>query len=110
MAWLRYQYWLGLVLVLPTAVLMAAMWAWRRLGSGGRENERDTRRLRQGTSLEFTIPAPAVGYVIGRHGQRVRQLEESSGARIRFKDQRDSEDKVRRDEVGLETGGGWRGG
>ena len=95
MAWLRYRYWLGLVLVLPTAVLMAAIWAWRRLGRGAGEREGDTRRLRQGTSVEFTIPAQAVGYVIGRHGQRVRQLEESSGACIRFKDQRDSEDKVR---------------
>ena len=99
MAWLRYQYWLGIVLVLPTAVFMAAMWAWRRLGSGAGERDGDTRRLRQGTSVEFSIPAQAVGYVIGRHGQRVRQLEESSGARIRFKDQRDSEDKVRLEEV-----------
>ena len=36
----------------------------------------------------------AVGFVIGRHGVRVRQVEDQSGARIRFKDKHDSEDKV----------------
>lgn len=53
-----------------------------------------TLQLRQGTCVEFTIPSSAVGYVIGRQGQRVRELERNSGARIRFKDQQESEDKV----------------
>ena len=38
----------------------------------------------------------AVGFVIGRHGVRVRQVEDQSGARIRVKDKHDSEDKVGR--------------
>ena len=54
----------------------------------------ETRQLRQGTCVEFTIPSCAVGYVIGRQGQRVRDLERTSGARIRFKNQQESEDKV----------------
>lgn len=56
--------------------------------------EAGAKRVRQGVSVEFSIPAKAVGYVIGRHGLRVRQVEEQSGARVRFKDQQETEDKV----------------
>ena len=67
--------------------------------------EGPSRQLRQGTSEEFTIPAEAVGYVIGRQGQRVREMEKSSGARIRFKDQQDSEDKARGHRLVVKEGG-----
>ena len=87
---------LGIVLLVPAAVFLTLAWAWRRLLGGGRELEGSaTRQLRHAASAEFAIPAATVGYVIGRQGQRVKQLEQSSGARIRFKDQQDSEDKVR---------------
>ena len=85
-----------MVLLLPAAMVMSLVWVWCRL-RGGRHpalEGRGMRQLRQGTSEEFVIPAEAVGFVIGRRGQRVREIEKSSGARIRFKDQQDSEDKV----------------
>lgn len=101
MTWRGYHYVLGAFLLVPTAIVLTVMWAWRRLrgpeqgmiegGGGG-----GAVQLRQGSSKEFTIPAAAVGYVIGRHGQRVRDLERSSGARIRFKDQQNSEEKASR--------------
>ena len=40
------------------------------------------------------ISVQAVGFVIGRHGVRVRQVEDECGARIRFKDKQGSEEKV----------------
>lgn len=97
MAWRGYRYMLGVFLLVPAAILVTVAWAWRRVRRGGDRGmlEGGTRQLRQGTSEEFTIPSSAVGYVIGRQGQRVRELERSSGARIRFKDQQDSGDKVR---------------
>ena len=95
MGWRGYRYLLGMVLLVPTALILSVVWAWRRL-RGGQPALEDggTRQLRQGTSQELTIPSEAVGYVIGRQGQRVRELERTSGARIRFKDLQDSEDKV----------------
>ncbi|CAI8036910.1 Tudor and KH domain-containing protein, partial [Geodia barretti] len=96
MAWRGYQYMLGMVLLVPTAIVVTMLWAWRRIrGARGAMLEGGpARQLRQGTSEEFTIPAEAVGYVIGRQGQRVREMERTSGARIRFKDQQDNEDKI----------------
>ena len=100
MGWRGYHYVLGMVFLIPTAIVLTVMWAWRRIKGGGESGVMiegggaGTRQLRHGTSEEFTIPAAAVGYVIGRNGQRVRGLERTSGARIRFKDQQDSEDKV----------------
>ena len=87
---------LGMVLLVPTAIVVTMLWAWRRIrGARGAMLEGGPAiQLRQGTSEEFTIPAEAVGYVIGRQGQRVREMERTSGARIRFKDQQDSEDKA----------------
>lgn len=87
---------MGVVLLVPAAIVMTMLWAWRRIrGSGERAIEGSgTLQLRQGTCVEFTIPSSAVGYVIGRQGQRVREIERNSGARIRFKDQQESEDKV----------------
>ncbi len=35
-----------------------------------------------------------VGYVIGRRGTSVRQVEQQTGARVQFKDQQDTKDKV----------------
>lgn len=88
---------LGVVLLVPTALVVTMLWAWRRLRTSGAAmlEAGPTRQLRQpGVSEEFSIPAESVGYVIGRRGQRVRDLEKETGARIRFKDQQDSEDKV----------------
>lgn len=103
MVWRRYHYVLGIVFIVPTAIVLTMLWAWRRISGVGDshgmiENGRsNTRQIRQGTSVEFTIPAATVGYVIGRQGQRVREIERTSGARIRFKDQQDSDDKVSHD-------------
>ena len=66
----------------------------RWLEGGGAEAKKSTQRVRQSVNSEFTIPGEVVGRVIGRHGMHVRQLEEQSGARIKFKDQQDSKDKV----------------
>lgn len=86
---------MGMVLLVPTAILVTVLWAWRRIrGRADMLEEGPARQLRQGTSEEFTIPSEAVGYVIGRQGQRVREMERTTGARIRFKDQQDTEDKV----------------
>ena len=86
-----------LLLLLPVAGLALVLWLCR---CGHRKQERrggdnkGTLRVRQSVSSELTIPGDVVGRVIGRHGLRVRQLEEESGARIKFKDQQHSQDKV----------------
>ena len=112
MAWRSYQYVLGIVLLVPTAIVVTMLWAWRRVRGAqtGMLEEGPARQLRQGTSEEFCVPAEAVGYVIGRQGQRVRDLERSSGARIRFKEQQDSEDKVSLSSLSLSLSlsRGWR--
>ncbi len=73
------------------------MWVWR-LWSRGRvrpcEGSDGVRRVRQNVSVEFIVPESVVGYVIGRRGASVRQVEEESGARVNFKDQQGSKDKV----------------
>lgn len=86
---------MGVVLLVPAAIVMTMLWAWRRIRGSERAIEGSrTLQQRQGTSVEFTIPASTVGYVIGRQGQRVREMERNSGARIRFKDLQEGEDKV----------------
>ena len=87
------NYGVGLLLLVPTAIVMVVMWIFqlRFWGGGGKK---ETRKLRQSISKELTIPGNVVGYVIGRHGTRVRELEDQSGARIRFKDLEATEDKV----------------
>lgn len=87
---------LGLLLFLPTtvAMLLAWVWGWAWRWLDQRRGEGQSRRLQQNVNVEFPIPEKAVGFVIGRHGVRVRQVEDQSGARIRVKDKHDSEDKV----------------
>ncbi len=97
-------YLVGLVLLVPSAALMVAcavcpcvwVWrAWRRDPAVCGRVDNSVKRVRQNVSVEFTIPESVVGYVIGRHGASIRQLEEESGARVHFKDQQGSKDKVR---------------
>ena len=96
---------LGAVLAVPTFALMALLslcpcvWAWRWLsGSGAKASlpgpASKTLRACRARPCEITIAGDLAGFVIGRRGRRVRQLEEESGARIRFRDLEGSEDKV----------------
>lgn len=86
-----------LLLLLPVAGLVLVLWLYQ-YGQEQRKQQRGgdkgTLRVRQSVTSELTIPGDVVGRVIGRHGLRVRQLEEESGARIKFKDQQHSQDKV----------------
>ena len=89
-----------LLLLLPVAGLVLVLWLYqygqeRRKQERGGGGDKGTLRVRQSVTSELTIPGDVVGRVIGRHGLRVRQLEEESGARIKFKDQQHSQDKVR---------------
>lgn len=90
-----------LLLLLPVAGLVLVLWLYqygqeqRKQERGGGGGDKGTLRVRQSVTSELTIPGDVVGRVIGRHGLRVRQLEEESGARIKFKDQQHSQDKVR---------------
>lgn len=51
-------------------------------------------RVRQNVSVEFPIPEQVIGFVIGRKGSSVKQVEAESGARVHFKDQQGTKDKV----------------
>ena len=89
-----------LLLLLPVAGLVLVLWLYQygqeqRKQERGGGGDKGTLRVRQSVTSELTIPGDVVGRVIGRHGLRVRQLEEESGARIKFKDQQHSKDKVR---------------
>ena len=97
----RNAFGLGLLFALiPTTLLVTLSWAcqlqWlRRLWQGReKDGDRGSKSICQSVTTEFTVPEAVVGYVIGRHGARVRQVEEESGARIRFKDLQGSKDKV----------------
>ncbi len=97
MGFLRKVLGATLLLAVPTTLLVTAAWAcrlqWlRRLWGAPKDAER--KRVRQCVTKELTVPEDVVGYVIGRHGARVRQMEEDTGARIRFKDVQASKDKV----------------
>ncbi len=98
------SYLVGLVLLVPSAALMIAcavcpcvwVWrAWRRDPPVSGRADNSVKRVRQNVSVEFIVPENVVGYVIGRHGTSIRQVEEESGARVHFKDQQGSKDKVR---------------
>ncbi len=93
-------YMLGLALLVPSAALMVAcwmcpcVWVWRRWSRDPGVSREGVKRVRQNVSVEFVIPESIVGYVIGRRGASVKQVEEESGARVQFKDQQGSKDKV----------------
>lgn len=108
---------IGLSALLSSLGLVAVLWLWRRrsrksihpssaIGQDsitqaakkgeetGNGRHPDTTRVRQRVEEEVTIPGDIVGYIIGRRGNRVRQFEEESGARLRFKELQGTEDKV----------------
>ena len=86
------------LLLLPGAVAAILVMIWwvcpRGRGRQYIEIENETRRLRQHVCVEFTIPENMVGYVIGKRGMRVRQVEEDSGAHVQFKDLMTDKGKV----------------
>lgn len=41
---------------------------------------------------EIRIPKDSVGLVIGRQGNKVKEIEQTSGAKLKFKNQKDDED------------------
>lgn len=99
----------GLSLLLPSAIILVVVWwrwpcrrLWRLLVSTTHaiathninHHDEDTKKLRQNIEVQFSIPDRVVGYVIGRQGTRVRQIEEETGARVRFKERLGSRDKV----------------
>ncbi|KAL3854394.1 hypothetical protein ACJMK2_013665 [Sinanodonta woodiana] len=47
------------------------------------------------TLIELKIPRKLAGVVIGRQGQKIKELQETSGARINFKDDNGKEDEER---------------
>ena len=44
------------------------------------------------SEVEFTIPDAVVGYVIGRRGNRIRQIEAETGAQVHFKERIGTDD------------------
>ena len=60
--------------------------------SGGREL--GTKRLRKNVEVELEVPEAVIGYLIGRSGSRIRQIEEDSGAKLRVKERLGTRDKV----------------
>ena len=103
---------IGISLLVPTLGLVAMCWAWwkrtvlfnpstsrseassHRRREGGDGCLQEAPRLRQIVEEEITVPGNIVGYIIGRRGTRVREIEEDSGARLRFKELQGTEDKV----------------
>ena len=104
---------LGWCLLFPSLILVIVLWRWRKLrilrrltitssttvassgnsaGSVGREL--GTKRLRKNVEVELTVPEAVVGYLIGRRGNRIRQIEEDSGAKLRVKERLGTRDKV----------------
>lgn len=47
------------------------------------------------TTIEIPIPSKAVGAVIGRQGQTIKELQEKSGAKINFRDDNRADDSDR---------------
>lgn len=94
---------LSAILALPGVAVMVALWvcpcawAWRWLfataGDSGNSSGKAPLRSRANVR-ELAVPGRLVGFVIGRRGQRARQLEDESGARLRFRDEEGSEDKA----------------
>lgn len=57
------------------------------------------KRLRKNVEVELAVPEGVVGYLIGRRGNRIRQIEEDSGAKLRVKERLGTRDKVRVKEI-----------
>lgn len=103
----RAFFWaLGVVFLVPSTLLALVYWLlpvrifrwlpgrWVQGGAKQQALPEPTTRLRQNVQVEFSIPAAVVGYVVGRRGVRVRQVESESGARVQFKDKMATADKV----------------
>ena len=87
----RASVFIGLcLLVLPLSLVAVIYWLLflRNNKSNGEDNPSVgvVTKAEQPTTVEFPIPSKAVGRVIGRKGSNVRQVEESTSTRIRFKD------------------------
>lgn len=112
------KYLLGWCLLFPSVVLVIVLWRWRKLRilrrltttssasvaslgdstvSVGRELR--NKRLRKNVEVELAVPEGVVGYLIGRRGNRIRQIEEDSGAKLRVKERLGTRDKVRVKEI-----------
>ena len=98
----------GLCALFPSLIVLAVWcrWYWGRLERGvvssvTSVDGRHTNRLRQNSKVEFSIPDAVVGYVIGRRGTRIRQIEEETGAKVRFKERIGAGDKVARPTVSM---------
>lgn len=57
-----------------------------------RQKGRVSNRQTNNSKVEFTIPDAVVGYVIGRRGNRIRQIEAETGAQVHFKERIGTED------------------
>ena len=92
----------GLCVLFPSLIALAVWcrWYWRRTVVGLATSlprplqGQHTNKSRQNSEVEFMIPDAVVGYVIGRRGNRIRQIEEKTGAKVRFKDRIGTGDKV----------------
>lgn len=78
---------LGLcVLVFPLCLVAAIYWLFFLQNHKTLEDDqKHVTKAEKQTSVEFSIPGTVVGYVIGKRGGNVRQVEESTSTRIKFK-------------------------
>ncbi|KAK3593506.1 hypothetical protein CHS0354_037029 [Potamilus streckersoni] len=84
-----------LVAALPTTAFLVY---WLLKSDEEEENEKDEGQkvmTSRHTLIEMKIPRKSVGAVIGRQGQKIKELQETSGARINFKDDSGKEDEDR---------------
>ncbi len=95
----------GLCLLFPSLIAALAVWwrwYWRRIvvdassrpAAGALSNGRLSKGQTHNSKVELTIPDAVVGYVIGRRGNRIRQIEEETGAKVCFKERIGTKDKV----------------
>ena len=97
----------GLCVLFPSLIAALAVWwrwYWRRIvvgvrslpAAGPRQGGQHSNRRTHNSKVELTIPDAVVGYVIGRGGNRIRQIEEETGAKVRIKERIGTGDKVTR--------------
>lgn len=71
-------------LVFPLSLVAAIYWLFFLQNHKARDDE-DVTKAEQEATVEFSIPGTVVGCVIGKRGGNVRQVEESTSTRIKFK-------------------------
>ena len=75
------------LLFLPLSFVLIIYWLFFLQNHKAQEDDGGVvTKVKQHTTVEFSIPNTAVGYVIGRGGSNVRQVEESTSTRIKFKE------------------------